>query len=68
MEKYFLQVKNYTQAVRGKNYLAGLNINSTVEKISGRGGCGYSIAVKGNPEKASRLLGTAGITVINISK
>lgn len=52
--------------MRGKNYLNGLNIQCGVEKVSGRGGCGYAIAVKGNPEKASRLLGTAGIAVLKV--
>ncbi|MDE7281593.1 MAG: hypothetical protein K2N36_07630 [Ruminiclostridium sp.] len=66
MIKYYLRVKTYTIAMRGKSYLQGLNINSSVEKVSGRGGCGYAIVVYDNPERASRLLGTLGITVLKI--
>ncbi len=67
MEKfYYLQVKSYTVAMRGKNYLVGLNINCSVEKISGRGGCGFAIRVKGDPERAVRLLATTGINVIKV--
>lgn len=66
MAKYYLRVKSYTDAMRGRSYLQGLNINSSVEKVSGRGGCGYAIVVGGNPERASRLLGTMGITVLKI--
>lgn len=66
MIKYYLRVKTYTLAMRGKSYLQGLNINSTVEKVSGRGGCGYAIVVSEDPERASRLLGTLGITVLKI--
>ncbi|MDE6725225.1 MAG: hypothetical protein K2J79_06435 [Ruminiclostridium sp.] len=66
MIKYYLRVKTYTIAMRGKSYLQGLNINSTVEKVSGRGGCGYAIVVREDTERASRLLGTLGITVLKI--
>ena len=66
MIKYYLRVKTYTIAMRGKSYLQGLNINSTVEKVSGRGGCGYAIVVREDPERVSRLLGTLGITVLKI--
>ena len=66
MEVWYLSVKNYTEAIRGKNYLQSLNINSAVEKISGKGGCSFTIRVKGDPERASRLLSTAGISVIKI--
>ncbi|MBD5082417.1 MAG: hypothetical protein HDT44_11745 [Ruminococcaceae bacterium] len=66
MIKYYLRVKTYTLAMRGKSYLNGLNINSSVEKVSGRGGCGYAIIVHDDPERASRLLGTLGITVLRI--
>ena len=34
MMKYYLTVKNYTEAMRGKSYLKGLNINCNVEKVS----------------------------------
>lgn len=68
MEIWLLSVKSYTEAMRGKNYLAGLNINSSVEKISGKGGCSFVIRVKGDPERAVRLLGTAGITVTKVTR
>lgn len=66
MEIWLLSVKSYTEAMRGKNYLEGLNINCSVEKISGRGGCGFVIRVKGSAERAVRLLGTAGINVTKV--
>lgn len=66
MMKYYLTVKNYTEAMRGKSYLNGLNINCNVEKVSGKGGCGYAVVVRDNPERASRLLSTLNITVLKI--
>ena len=66
MMKYYLTVKNYTEAMRGKSYLKGLNINCNVEKVSGKGGCGYAVVVGDNPERASRLLSTLNITVLKI--
>lgn len=68
MNFQFFKVKNYTEAVRGKNYLRSLNIQSTVEKVTGKGGCGYAIKTAGNAERVSRLLSTAGINVIEISR
>lgn len=68
MEIWLLSVKSYTEAMRGKNYLEGLNINCSVEKISGRGGCSFVIRVKGDPERAVRLLGTAGINVTKVTR
>lgn len=68
MEIWLLSVKSYTEAMRGKNYLEGLNINCRVEKISGKGGCGFVIRVKGNPERAVRLLATAGINVTRVTR
>lgn len=61
-------MKSYTEAMRGKNYLEGLNINSSVEKISGKGGCSFVIRVKGDPERAVRLLSTAGINVTKVTR
>lgn len=66
METWLLTVKSYTEAMRGKKFLDGLNIKSSVEKISGRGGCTYAVRIKGDPNRASRLLGTVGINVIKI--
>lgn len=68
MEIWLLSVKSYTEAMRGKNYLEGLNINSSVEKISGKGGCSFVIRVKGDPERAVRLLSTAGINVTKVTR
>lgn len=61
-------MKSYTEAMRGKNYLESLNINSSVEKISGKGGCSFVIRVKGDPERAVRLLSTAGINVTKVTR
>lgn len=66
MDVWLLTVKSYTEAMRGKNFLQGVNIKSSVEKMSGRGGCTFAIRIKGDPNRASRLLGTVGIDVIKI--
>lgn len=63
---WLLTVRNYTEAIKGKNFLQGVNIKSSVEKISGRGGCTFIIRIKGDPNRASRLLGTVGVDVIKI--
>ena len=59
MEVWLLTVKSYTEAIRGRNFLQG-------EKISGRGGCTFAIRIKGDPNRASRLLGTIGVDVLKI--
>lgn len=65
MESWNLSVKNQTDAIRGKKYLEALNINCSVEKRSAKtGGCGFVIRIKGEPEKAVRLLSSVGINVI----
>lgn len=66
MEVWLLTVKSYTEAMRGKSFLQGVNIKSSVEKISGRGGCTFVIRITGDPNRASRLLSTVGIDVIKI--
>ena len=66
MEVWLLTVKNYTEAIRGRNFFQGVNIQGSVEKISGRGGCTFAIRIKGDPNRASRLLGTVGVDVIKI--
>lgn len=66
MEVWLLTVKSYTEAIRGRNFLQGVNINGSVEKISGRGGCTFAIRIKGDPNRASRLLGTVGVDVLKI--
>lgn len=66
MEIWLLTVKSYTDAMRGKQFLDSLNIKGSVEKISGRGGCTYAVRIKGDPNRASRLLGTVGVNVIKI--
>lgn len=66
MDVWLLTVKNYTEAIRGRNFLRGVNINGSVEKISGRGGCTFAIRINGDPNRASRLLGTVGVNVIKI--
>ncbi len=66
MEVWLLTVKSYTEAIRGRNFLQGVNINGNVEKISGRGGCTFAIRIKGDPNRASRLLSTVGVDVLKI--
>ncbi len=71
MEIWHLSVKNQTDAMKGKNFLQSLNINSSVEKIGGKGGCTYAIKIKGSPDihsRASRLLSTVGVEVIRAVK
>lgn len=68
MEIWLLTVKSYTEAMKGRNFLQSLNINSSVEKVGGKGGCTYALRVKGSSERAIRLLGTVGVDVIKVTK
>ena len=67
METWLLTVNSYTEAMNGKRFLQDLNIKSDVQKISGgSGGCAYAIKTNGDPQKATRLLGTIGINVKSV--
>ncbi len=67
METYFIAMNSYTEAMSGKNFLQSLNIKCSVEKRSGKNGCTYGIKVKGDPDKASRLLGAVGLNADSIT-
>lgn len=64
-ERQVLAVGSATNAMRGKELLAQNGMSTFVgrEKPDGQNGCGYTLTVSGDTEKAARLLTAAGIRV-----
>lgn len=59
-------VSSVTNAMRGKSLLERNGIRAYVSRTideNGNNGCGYSIAVQSNPDRAEQLLTSAGIRV-----
>lgn len=70
--KVLFNVSSVTNAMRGKSLLEHNGIRAYVGRTidaNGNNGCGYSITVSTEPEKAERLLTSAGtIIAANSSK
>ena len=64
--KVLFNVSSVTNAMRGKSLLEHNGIRAYVGRTidaNGNNGCGYSITVSTEPEKAERLLTSAGIHI-----
>ncbi len=66
MQSVYINVSSITNAMRGRELLErnGIHgyINRTVDE-EGNNGCGYSILVRGDAERAQSLLTAAGIRI-----
>ncbi len=64
--KVLFNVSSVTNAMRGKSLLEHNGIRAYVGRTvdaNGNNGCGYSITVSSEPERAERLLTSAGIHI-----
>lgn len=65
----YIKVGSITNALRGRDYLRSNGIKAYIDrtpKYLDRVGCGYSIFVSGDSDKAANLLKSIGIAVKGI--
>ena len=63
---FYFVVESATMAMKGYRILNRNGINARVERtppVKNRGGCGYSIVVYSNPQKALEILKRSGVRV-----
>ncbi len=71
MKKYIITTGTVTYAIKGKDILKRNGIKARVERImSGKGssGCGYSIIIENDFEKALGLLKSNGIKILEVNE
>ncbi|MBR6791374.1 MAG: DUF3343 domain-containing protein [Oscillospiraceae bacterium] len=67
--EYLIMVRSVTYAYKAHRILRDNWIKSAVVRTPERyaqGGCGYSLKLRGSPEKAAALLEQAGIRVLRV--
>lgn len=71
MERYIITTGTVTYAIKGKDILKRNGIKAKVERImSGKGssGCGYSIILDSDIDKALALLKDSGIKILEVNQ
>lgn len=71
MESYSIAVGTITYAIKGRDLLRDLGIRAHLTRKTGHNGsagCGYSIVISGNLERAKNALEGAGIKILQINK
>ncbi len=69
MQEHFIVTGSVTYAIKAKEILRKTGFEARVEKISTDEndiGCGYAVAVKGNPYEAVELLKSKGVKILKI--
>ena len=61
MNSFTINMRSSTQAQKARAYLAKMGIRGTVERVSGKGGCRFSLRVNGNRGEVCALLSSIGI-------
>lgn len=70
MSKQLIMVGSITYALKGRDLLRSMGYTTYIERTPNhldRVGCGYSIYVQGDVQRASALLSQYGIPVMGIS-
>ena len=71
MKGYLITTGTVTYALKGRDILRKKGFKANVEKLSTDEkdiGCGYSIAVYGDINKAENILRNAGVKILKISE
>ena len=71
MKRYIITTGTVTYAIKGKDILKRNGFKAKVERImSGKGssGCGYSIIIEKDIEKAVALLKESGIKILEVNQ
>lgn len=71
MGQHLIMVNSITFAIKGRDLLRSYGLKAYIEKTPGKldtHGCGYSIIVYDNPDKAVNLLHDAGIKVLGTAE
>lgn len=69
MQEYFIVIGSVTYAIKAKEILRKAGFQVRIEKISSdeKGiGCGYAVALKGDPYEAVEILKSKGIKILKI--
>ncbi len=62
MDSFTINMRNHTQAMKGRSALSRLGIRSAVERTHGRNGCSFRLRVfGGNRRQICALLNRAGV-------
>lgn len=62
MKYFIINSRSMTQAEKARLYLAKNGIKSTVERTSGKGGCGFALKIYGERSTVCPLLEQIGIS------
>lgn len=62
MKYFIINTRSMTQAEKIRLYLAGNGIKSTVERVTGRGGCTFVLKIFGDRETVCPLLLKTGVS------
>lgn len=62
MKYFIINTRSMTQAEKIRLYLAGNEIKSTVERVTGRGGCTFVLKIFGDRETVCPLLLKIGVS------
>ena len=62
MKYFIINTKSMTQAEKARLYLANNGIKSTVERTTGKGGCGFALKIYGEKGAVCPLLEQIGIS------
>lgn len=62
MNYFTINARSMTQAEKIRLYLAGNGIKSTVERVTGRGGCTFILKIYGGRETVCPLLLKIGVS------
>ena len=71
MKKYEIMVGTVTYALKGRDILRNKGFKAYIERRSnniGKYGCGYSIVIKDEADRAVSILSENGINVMNVLK
>lgn len=62
MKYFIINLKSMTQAEKARLYLAKHGIKSTVERTTGKGGCGFALRIFGEKSAVCPMLEQVGIS------
>ncbi|MBQ9860215.1 MAG: DUF3343 domain-containing protein [Clostridia bacterium] len=71
MGNHYIHVGSITNAMRGKRLLEQQGIRSYVHRAgqpAAGDGCGYSLLVTGEAERAEQILRVSGVRVVRVSE
>ena len=71
MANHYIHVGSITNAMRGKQLLEKNGMRAFLHRSADRGegeGCGYSLLISGDPQRAVGMLRNSGVKVIRVTE